>query len=235
MNKILAIPISVIMMIIFGCNGIINSNKCDKIYVKYTRFVESGEKTLLDSIAFLEEASKVLKKDKSCLDALVIVGELYFGFDSLQLAENFMNEAVLIDSSKPYFYYQLGVINYFAGRYKKASSYLRKAIFLKVGDGGIIFEWSPAYMTDEQRKYNIGSDQLYYWAGLSHYAGNDFSSAVDYFTACINRNYNMADSYLYRGLSYHYLGKKEECCIDIFQSFSKGSNDAGKYYEELCK
>lgn len=235
MNRLSFIPALCLAMAVLGCNGIFNSNRCDKLYVKFARFSEKAERTHLDSMALLEETRNILEKDQDCLDALVVLGDLYFGFDSLRLAEKCLSEAVLLDSTKIYIYYQLGLINYFTGNYKKAVKLLDKAIYLKFGDGRIVIEWSPAYTTEEERKYNVTAGELFYWAGLSCYAADDFSNSVSNFTACINGEYNEADSYLYRGLSYHYLGKKEECCNDIFRSFSKGSNKAGKYYEELCK
>lgn len=200
----------------------------------FKAFVNKTGLSRKDSLELLSKAKHTLKIHPNCLDAAIVAGDIYYGFDSLDAASVYLKYAISIDSLKVYPFYQMGVVSYFDSNFVEAAYYLNKAISLKQKDG-VIFDDAIAFMNEDEAKYDVLSSELFYWAGLSYYAANDFANSVACFTFCINQKYNESDSYMYRGLSSFYGGDRKAGCSDLFSAFSLGSQKAGQYFNEMCK
>jgi tetratricopeptide (TPR) repeat protein len=70
--------------------------------------------------------------------------------------------------------------------------------------------------------------------GLHYLNLEKFNEAILDFNIVINENFNLKDSYLYRGLAFYSLNKKNEACSDWMKSKGLGKKESEEFLKIYC-
>lgn len=207
---------------------------CEKIVEKYSKIVES--KDLQDTLGLMEILNTAIIKDTFCFNAYLMRAELKLksGFKE-QAIEDFL-KASFLDTNNIYVLYKVGVLYQENEKDDLALFYLKKAIQKKtIGNAIIDRPINKNGVNSEINKYDIDATELLYREGVSFYYKKELQSAYDNFNFCIKNNYQLKESYLYRGSLFLETNQKGKACQDFFEAKRLGNNEADKFIEQYCR
>ena len=207
------------------------NRECQDISLEYSKLI-SKEIDPLGRINFL---NGYLLKNPFCKDAYLLRGDLFLERDSLNEARRDFEKVIAIDNNNVYALYKKGFIHSLADEEDSAIVYYNRALELKKYKSTVIDYPDDPGFEGSQHKYDIDYYQLLYRLGESYYYKTDLPNALRNFTACIDGNYLLDKSYLYRATIYLGLKKTKEACEDLTESINLGNKDATQYYSKHCK
>ena len=109
-----------------------------------------------------------------------------------------------------------------------------KAIKTKGGEH-LYIEKTENSLIDTGSEFDVLMEEIKFSRGLSYYDIDSMKLAFEDFSFCIQKNYEIAESYYWRGVIYLYFDMKKEGCEDLTKSKELGDPDAITLIEENCK
>lgn len=99
---------------------------------------------------------------------------------------------------------------------------------------GVIIDFKTDNPNVSVNKYDVDATRIIYLLGLAYYYENDIKNAFDQFDYCIERQYLLPSSYLYRGTLYLAMKQKGNACEDFKRSVELGNSQAVEYQKKYC-
>lgn len=223
-----------ICFLLNSCKNIEQKNDCYEFNKDYSKTIEKI-KANSDTILILNTLNRLLS-NSACIDAYLTRGDIYLGYGNIEQAKKDYKSAILIDSTNTYAFYKIGIIYQFENRDDTATFYFQRALFSKKYKNGIIdYYVAPKGLDSKASKYDVDYKSILYSQGVSYYYLDSLEAAFNCFNVCINSNYIVDKSYLYRGSIYLEFNKKESACQDFKDAKKYGNKDADVYLGKYCK
>ena len=103
------------------------------------------------------------------------------------------------------------------------------------GGEGVWLEMRPNDFVETGYKYDCPMEKIRLERGITYYRLDSLKKAYYDFTFCIEKKYELGESYYYRGLSYLRSNMKDLGCKDLEYSHLNGMREAFEAFNRNCK
>lgn len=83
-------------------------------------------------------------------------------------------------------------------------------------------------------EFDVAMEEIRYERGIAYYNIDSLKTAFQDFDFCINKNFELGNSHLYRGHIFHAYRKNKEACLDYQNALKYGNEEAIKWIKEDC-
>ncbi len=189
-----------------------------------------------DTIQRFNFINSVIAKNNKCINAFLARADLYSSKNNLIEAKEDYKIVLQNDRNNAYALYQLGVLYQVEDKLDSSLLYLDKALSQKrTGDIIIDNNINSNNLILPSDRYDIESSEIIYQMGISYYHKREINNALGSFDYCIRNEYNIANSYLYKGAIYYESNKLDSACSSFRVAKLKGSEFASEYLNKYCK
>lgn len=84
-------------------------------------------------------------------------------------------------------------------------------------------------------EFDVALEEIRFERGIARYYMDSLRPAFEDFNFCIQKNFELASNYYWRGLIYLSFGMNSEACYDLKKSNDLGNLDANEILKEYCK
>ena len=221
--KLLLIIFSII--ILTGCDF-----KSSEDYRNEANKLEQKEK-FKEAILLLDKA---IEKDPSNIKALLDRAVDKSTIEDFKGAIDDYSKVIDLDSDNGLSYLNRGKNKKRLEDYKGAITDFDRSISTKGGEL-IYMDKVENSFVKTGFEYDIKMEEIKFERGIAYYYIDSLKRAFDDFNFCIQKNFELPDSYYWRGLIYLSYNMKYEGCNDLNKAMELGYLDAKDLLDQNCK
>src|SRR5579859_5335178 len=217
-GNIIALPKCVVFFLLIanGCKQR-DKERCHE-FNKYAKIIENFRNSK-DTSVLISTLDDIIPKDAQCLDAYLARGDLYLSLGNDAKAKKDFKTALLLSNKNVYVLYKMGMLYQDEELYDSSVFFFQQEIEIKTHNGVMVdYPKGVNELSTDENKYDIQSIEIFYRQGVSYYYGRNLLLALKNFDYCIDNNYLLGKTYLYRGAIQEELNRKSKACEDFLQS-----------------
>ena len=200
------------------------------------RKVSLTTKSKPDTTFLLSMLDEIASQNPNCIDTYLARGDIFSAKGNSPRAHFDYNTVIANDRQNVYAYYKLGLLCQKDGSFDSSVYYLRTALNLKsYGNWVVDFKHINKDLETEEKRYDVPANSLFYTLGISLYYNRSLTKALTVFDLCIDNNYVLEQSYLFRGAIYEEMKKPDSACEDFIKAKMFGNVEADDYLKKYCK
>jgi Tfp pilus assembly protein PilF len=168
--------------------------------------------------------------NQNCIALTLFKADIYYACGQNKKAELNYNKIVSVDSSNQKAIYKIALLLYDKENYDSSIVLLKKLIGLK-SSGSFVMDINKNL---DKESTEIYSEEIAFYLGLDYYYRTDLQNALNNFNYCIQHNFRLGDSYLYRGEIFAETNNSEKACRDFDSARYFGNKRVDSYIIKYC-
>ncbi|MFD2561488.1 tetratricopeptide repeat protein [Aquimarina rubra] len=144
------------------------------------------------------------------------------------------SKVIELDERNTLAYINRGNVKNVINDFKGAIEDCEKAIKTK-GTESIYMDLSENSFVDLGFEFDVKMEKIRFERGIARYNIDSLKLAFEDFDFCVEKNYELALSYYWRGIIFLSYGMNNEGCEDLFESQKLGNENAKELIEKNCK
>ncbi|MCC5918634.1 MAG: tetratricopeptide repeat protein [Cryomorphaceae bacterium] len=193
----------------------------------------------LEKVGKYEEAiallDKAIEKDPNNIYALINRGVDKSMLGDFQGAIEDYSIIIAFDPDNTLAYLNRGKNKKRLEDFQGAIEDFEKAIKTKGGELIYLDKVENSFIEMTDFEFDVAMEVIRFERGIARYYIDSLRTAFDDFNFCIHKNFELPESYYWRGMIYLAYGMHIEACIDLKKSQEFGDSDAHEIIEKYCK